>query len=63
MSGEKALALINEHAVERIAFELKHSDKTIKEIAMEFDFPNVSFFAKYVRKHLKVSPTAFRNGL
>lgn len=61
VSGRKALALINECAVERIAFELKHSDKTIKEISIEYDFPNVSFFTKYVRKHLKVAPSVFRS--
>lgn len=61
MSGKKALSLINEHAMERIAFELKYSEKTIKEIAVEFDFPNVSFFAKYVRRHLKLSPSTFRS--
>lgn len=61
MSGKKALSLINEHAIDRIAFELKYTDKTIKEIAVEFDFPNVSFFAKYVRRHLKFSPSMFRS--
>lgn len=61
MSGKKALSLINEHAMDRIAFELKYSDKSIKEIAMEFDFPNVSFFAKYVHRHLKLTPSAFRS--
>lgn len=61
MSGKKALSLINEHVIDRIVFELKYSDKTIKEIAMEFDFPNVSFFAKYVRRYLKSSPSTFRN--
>lgn len=60
-SGKKALSLINEYAVERIALELEYSEKSIKEIAMEFDFPNISFFAKYIRKHLKLSPTEFRN--
>ena len=59
--GRRALNIINEYVVDRIAYELKYSDKSIKEIAMEFDFPNVSFFAKYVRKHLKTSPTDFRN--
>ena len=61
VSGRRALNIINEYVVDRIAYELKYSDKSIKEIAMEFDFPNVSFFAKYVRKHLKTSPTDFRN--
>lgn len=61
VSGRRALAIIDEHVIDRIAFELKYSDKSVKEIAMEFDFPNISFFSKYVRKHLKVSPTAFRN--
>jgi AraC-like DNA-binding protein len=39
---------------------LKYSDKSIKEIALELDFPNISFFGKYVKAHLGVSPKAYR---
>lgn len=34
--------------------------KSIKEIACELDFSNLSFFGKYVKKHLGVSPKNYR---
>lgn len=61
VSDKNALALINEHTLERIKFELRFSSKSIKEISLFFDFPNVSFFTKYVKKNLGMTPTEFRN--
>lgn len=43
ISGKNALTLIHENAIEHIIPALKYSTKSIKEIAMDFDFPNVSF--------------------
>ena len=46
--------------VKDIDYLMKHSSKSIKEIAGELDFPNLSFFGKYVKKHLGVSPRDYR---
>ena len=59
--GRTPLDLINEATIEQIKYRLKHSDKSIKEIAEEFNFPNQSFFGKYVKAHLGTSPTSYRN--
>lgn len=59
--GRTPLDLINENAIEHIKYRLKHSDKSIKEIAEEFDFPNQSFFGKYVKSYLGMSPAHYRN--
>lgn len=59
--GRTALDLINENVIERIKYRLMHSDKSIKELAIEFDFPNSSFFGKYVKAKLGVSPASYRN--
>ena len=59
--GKNALSIINEHAVECIKYELKYSSKSIKEIALDLDFPNLSFFTKYTKKHLGMTPTQFRS--
>ena len=40
---------------------LKHSDKSIKEIAEEFNFPNQSFLGKYVKYYLGMYPARYRN--
>lgn len=61
ISGKNALTLIHENAIEHIIPALKYSTKSIKEIAMDFDFPNVSFFAQYVKKYLGMTPTEFRS--
>lgn len=60
-SGRTPLKLINKSAIEHIKYRLKHSDKSIKEIAEEFDFPNQSFFGKYVKTHTGMSPANYRN--
>ena len=63
ISGKNALTLIHENAIEHIIRELKHSSKSIKEIAADFEFSNVSFFAQYVKKHLGVTPSEFRSNV
>ena len=58
---KQACGRINETAVEHIKYRLKRSEKSIKEIAEEFNFPNQSFFGKYVKAHLGTSPANYRN--
>lgn len=60
MSGRTALDWINEYAVEQIKHRLKHTDKSIKEVAEEMNFSNQSFFGKYVKAHLGMSPARYR---
>lgn len=60
-SGKKALTLINENALEHIIAELKLTDKSVKQIAYDFDFPNNSFFTRFFYKHTGMTPTEFRN--
>ena len=58
--GKAPLALINEHAMEQIKVQLKHSDMSMKELADYFDFANPSFFGKFVKQHLGMSPMQYR---
>lgn len=58
--GRTPLELINEYTIEAIKDRLKRSNKSIKEIAEEFDFPNQSFFGKYVKTHLGMTPLNYR---
>lgn len=57
--GKNPSTLINEYTMEHIKYQLRNSDKSIKEIAEEFNFPNQSFFGKYVKAHLGVSPQQY----
>ena len=59
--GKGPLAIINEHAIQQIKYELKHSDKSIKEIADQFNFVNPSFFGKFVKTYTGMSPLQYRN--
>lgn len=59
-TGRSALSWINEVAVEQIKFQLKNTNKSMKEIADEFEFPNQSFFGKYAKQHLGMSPARYR---
>lgn len=62
VSGKTATDIINAFVIEDIRQRLEYSDKSIKEIAQELDFPSISFFGKYVKSHLGVSPKEYRKG-
>ena len=59
-SGRSPLDLIHETTAATIRQQLRYSNKTVKEICTGLDFPNLSFFGKFVREHLGMSPTEFR---
>ena len=59
-SGKTASEIINSITVNHIKNRLTSSDLTIKEIATEAGFDNLSFFGKYVRRELGMSPRQFR---
>lgn len=52
---------IQRYAKERIILLLQNKNFNISEIADEMDFSSRSFFTRYVKKLLGVSPSAFRN--
>lgn len=59
-SGETAGELINRYVVKDVDILLKKRGKSIKEICNELEFPNLSFFGRYVKKHLGLSPKQYR---
>lgn len=59
-TGATASTLINHMTVNYIKQMLLNSDKSIKEISTETGFDNLSFFGKYVRRELGMSPREFR---
>ena len=59
-SDYTASELIATAMVGRIKQLLLYSDLSIKEVAAEMGFDNLSFFGKYVRKHLGLSPNHYR---
>ena len=59
--GKSPLKIINEHAMRLIKDQLLRSDKSMKEIAEMFKFPNPSFFGKFVKANTGKSPQQYRN--
>jgi len=60
VSGKTAFAWINEYVVNDIKHLLLNTDKSIKEIADYYKFPNCSFFGKYMKQHTGYSPGEYR---
>lgn len=60
ISGKTAYEWINQFVITDIQRLLKYSEKSIKEISEYLNFPNTSFFGKYVKAHLGYSPKEYR---
>lgn len=60
VSGKTANVWINQFVVKDICQLLRYSEMSIKEISEHLNFPNLSFFGKYVKSHLGVSPKEYR---
>lgn len=63
VAGQTASDLIDKYVMNDIQYLLKKQNISIKEIVNEQNFPNISFFGKFVKKHLGVSPKMYREQL
>lgn len=63
VSGKSPTEWISEHVIEDITHYLKNTELTASQIGIELGFPNASFFGKYVREHLGMSPNEYRKKL
>lgn len=62
-SGVTASEWIQRYVKERIVLLLQNSSLNIAEIADEMEFSSRSFFTRYVKKVLSVTPSTYRNRL
>lgn len=60
VAGETASSIINRCLTNEIRNQLMDSDKPIQAIAYELGFANQSFFGKYVKAHLGMTASQFR---
>jgi AraC-like DNA-binding protein len=51
---------IDNYILMEVRVMLKNTTKSIKEIARELNFPNQSFFGKFFKDHLGLSPSEYR---
>ena len=59
-SGKSASQWIQDYVRQEIQYYLRTTNKSIKEIGFLLGFPNASFFGKYVRRELGMSPRDYR---
>ena len=60
-TGRSVSDIIADMVIMDAKSQLKSTDLTIQEIAYSLNFPNVSFFGKYFKRYVGVSPQKFRN--
>ena len=61
ISGKTANEWIREQVIEDIRYYLKKTDLSIKQVGNRVGFSNTSFFGKYVKQHLGMTPMEYRN--
>lgn len=61
--GKNPKALIDEAIIADAQFQLRTTDLCVKQICDNLNFPNPSFFGKFFKQHVGVSPNAYRKGL
>lgn len=59
-SGKGASEWIQDYVRQEIQYYLRTTNKSIKELGFSLGFPNASFFGKYVKDQLGMTPTTFR---
>ena len=62
VSGATAKEWIDRALVTEAKVVLKHSDKSVAQIAEELNFPSPSFFSKYFRRLTGLTPAEYRLG-
>mgnify|MGYP004578783941 CR=1 FL=1 len=63
VSGKTALEWIHDYLANSITHKLKYTEGSIKEIADDLGFPNISFFGKFVKSRFGMSPKEYRQHL
>lgn len=59
-AGQSAAVVLANHLVGEAKRLLHYTDMTVKEIATQFDFADSSHFVKYFKRHVGMTPQAFR---
>lgn len=60
VTGKNLLNIISHVIIIDIKARLKSTDMTIQEIAYSLNFPSASFFGKYFKRHMGMSPLEYR---
>lgn len=61
VSGLTVTDWMNRYLIMEAKYLLKYSELSIQEVAYRLSFPDQSFFGKYFKQHVGVSPSHYRN--
>lgn len=61
ISGLTVTDWMNRYILMEAKYLLKYSDMSIQEISYKLSFPDQSFFGKYFKQHVGMSPSSYRN--
>jgi len=59
-SGRGAKEWIDEALTTTIKVDLRHTSKPLKQIAIDMQFPNMSFFSKFFKRMTGMTPIEYR---
>lgn len=61
VTGHTPKTIIDQYVILQIKMHLKRTTQSIKEMAWEFHFADVSFFCRYFKKHTGLTPQQIRS--
>ena len=61
VTGHTPKTIIDQYVILQLKLHLKRSTQSIKEMAWEFHFADVSFFCRYFKKHTGLAPQQIRS--
>ena len=61
VTGHTPKTIIDQYVIMQLKLHLKRSTQSIKEMAWEFHFADVSFFCRYFKKHTGLTPQQIRS--
>ncbi len=60
VTGHTPKTIIDQYVILQLKMQLKRSSQSIKEVAWEYHFTDVSFFCRYFKKHTGLTPQQVR---
>lgn len=61
VTGHTPKTIIDQYVILQLKMHLKRTTQSIKEMAWEFNFADVSFFCRYFKKHTGLTPQQIRS--
>lgn len=61
VTGHTPKTIIDQYVILQLKMHLKRTTQSIKEMAWEFHFADVSFFCRYFKKHIDLTPQQIRS--